>query len=902
MSEILVKKRNGELEQFDADKINKIVFHAVNGLSEVSSNDILMNAKINFYNGITTEVIHESLIKSAEDLISANNPNYSIVASRLAVTALRKKVWGGNQPPRLLDHIKKCVEVGVYTKDLLNFYSEDEINKIGEFVNHDLDETMFDYNGMNQMLKMVLVQDRVNKVIFETPQFAYICIGMVHFSNFPKNEKLKAVKEFYDIVSNRELNIPTPMLTRWRTNTKSGASCCLISIDDTSDSIFSSAHIMAKATSLGYGLGIDFGRIRGLGSPVKGGETVHSGVIPYLKVFQDSIKSQQQGGARRGAGTANAPIFHWEIESILQLKNVGGTEYNRVRHMDYCISISKLFYDRYLNGQDITLLSYHECPEVYDSFGMPEFDDLYIAAENNPKIKFKKSISSDDLFNSLVKERIETNRIYILNIDLANEYRPWTERVRMTNLCCVSKDTLVITLNGREVGYSNVENLVGIPTKIYNGKGFSEVVFEKTSDESEMIRVGVENKDGKMVNYLNCTNYHKFYSDENEKIDAKDLVVGQKLCGFKTIWGEREVDQIVVSIEKAESGPTYCAPEPIAGKIVFNGILTGNCEILQPTTPSQMLNDPNGEIGTCLLAAVNMLNIKNDEHHRKVCHLAVKMLNEMIDRQEYFDLAAENFTKNRRSLGIGITNLAGWLAHREMNHDSPEAPNAIDEFMEKQQYFLMEASVELAKKKGPAPFWNRSKYSKGYSKLDLYKKNIDSFITRKPSMDWDKLNEDIKKYGMYNMTLSSQMPCEKSSQIQNSTNGCEPIIALFQFKDDREGATAWIAPGIKKYGKYYKSAYDCSNEGIIKTMSAIIKWTDMGASVTHYYNYGNYDNGKLDMLDAMNDILMSYECGLPTLYYAKTKQVVNKDSTLVEVEEVAEEIEEACSINGGCSL
>jgi ribonucleoside-diphosphate reductase alpha chain len=759
---ITVKKRNKEIENFDAEKVNKVVEWATKGLSGVSANDILMNAKINFYDGITSKEIHDALISSSESLISLDNPNYTTVTSRLMTYGLRKEVWGGNRPPRLIDHIKFCVAQGVYTPDLLSKYTEDELNKIDKWVDHSLDESMFDFAGMNHMIKTALVQDRVNKKIYETPQFAFMCIGMTHFADYSPKKKLEYVKEFYEFVSHRKINIPTPMLTRWRTNTKSGASCCLIQIDDTSSSIFSSAHLMANATSDGYGIGLDISRIRGLGSPVKKGETIHSGVIPYLKVFQDSIKSQQQGGARRGAGTATAPIFHWDIENILQLKNVGGTEYNRVRHLDYCISISKLFYERWQNEENITLFSYHEVPEVFDSFGLPEFDDLYITAENNPNLQFKKSVPANDIFDSLIKERIETNRIYILNIDLANEYSPWMDRVSMSNLCV---------------------------------------------------------------------------------------------------------------------------------------------EILHPTIPCQTLNDPNGEIGTCLLAASNMVNIKSDDEHRRVCHMMIRVLDDMIERQEYFSPAAEKFTKNKRSLGIGITNLAGWLASKGLNHDSPESPNIIDEFMEKQQYFLMEGSWLLAKEKGKASDWNRSKYAHGYSKLDLYKKTVDDIVTRQPTMDWDTLMKNIQQDGMRNLTVSAQMPCEKSSLMQNSTNGMEPIVQLFQFKDDRQGSTAWIAPNVKKFGKFYKSAYDCSNENIIKCAAAICKWLCMSASTNHYYNYGNYKDNKLESTDVARDILLSYKYGLPTLYYAKNKQVVNKDTSLDEKKEenTTEEVESAC-IGGTCSL
>lgn len=757
---MFVTKRDGESEDFDPDKVNKIVKWATSGVSGISENDILMNANINFYNGITTKEIHDSLIKSAEGLISVDYPHYSDVAARLLLYWIRKEVWGGNKAPRLIDHIKNCVSLGLYTPELLEKYTEEEINKIDKFVDHSLDETMFDLAGLKYVYNTVLVQDRVNNKVYETPQFAFVCIGMTHFSDYESKRKINFVKDFYHFVSNRKLNIPTPMLTRWRTNTKSGASCCLIQVDDTSDSIFASAHLMANATSYGYGIGLDFGRIRPVGSPVKGGETIHTGVIPYLKVFQDSIKAQMQGGARRGAGTATAPIFHYEIESILQLKNVGGTEYNRVRHLDFSISISKLFYERWNNGENITLFSYHEVPEVFDSFGMPEFDSLYENAEKNPNIKFKKSVPADDIFDLLIKERIETNRIYILNIDLANDYSPWVDRVSMSNLCQ---------------------------------------------------------------------------------------------------------------------------------------------EVLTPTIPCKTVNDEDGEIGTCLLSAINMLNIKNDTEHKKVCSLAVRMLDDMIEKQTYFSKAAERFTKNKRSLGIGITNLAAWLASKEMNHDSPEAPNAIDEFMEKQQYFLMEASVELAKEKGKANDWHRSKYAHGYSKLDLYKKDVDEVITRKPSLDWDYLMTQIRENGMRNMTLSCCMPCEKSSLMQNSTNGMEPIVETFQFKDDRQGSSVWIAPNIKKYSKYYKSAYDCSNKNIINCVAAITKWLCMSASTNHYYNYGNYKDNQLESTDVAYDILFSYKMGLKTLYYAKNKQIVNQDTNLNNSDIETNNSDSGCS-GGACSL
>ncbi len=452
VTEVLkVKKRKGVEELLDLDKIHRMVEEACDGLSGVSASQVEMSSGIQFYNGITTADIQEILIKSAADLISLDSPNYQYVAARLLLFSIRKKLYGRiKDHPSFYDHIEHCVNSGVYDDEILSLYTKDELTKLGEYINHDRDY-LFTYAGLRQVVDKYLVQDRATGSVYETPQFAYMMIAATMFSKYPSQTRISYVKKYYDAVSKHKINIPTPIMAGVRTPTRQFASCTLIDVDDTLDSIIASDGSMMKYVAGRAGIGLNVGRIRAINSKIRNGEVISSGVIPFLKKFESSLKSCHQGGIRQGSATVYFPIWHSEIEDVIVLKNNKGTEENRVRKLDYGIQLSKIFYERFIKNQNITLFSPHDVPGLYESFGMPEFDDLYTKYENDPNVP-KKTIEAQKLILDLLKERAETGRIYIMNIDHCNSHSPFVDQVVMSNLCCE------ITLKTKPIQHLNDEN------------------------------------------------------------------------------------------------------------------------------------------------------------------------------------------------------------------------------------------------------------------------------------------------------------------------------------------------------------------------------------------------------------------------------------------------------------
>ena len=749
---IKIKKRNGSSEKFNIEKINKVIEWAVNGLSDVSLTDVEINAKINIHEGITTKEIHNLLIESAANLISVEKPNYQFVAGRLLNYQLRKDVWKGKHAPRLSEFLSQGIKNKIYDPIILENYSEDEINKLGEFIDHERDYN-FTYAGIKQLCDKYLIKDRVTGRIYETPQFAYILIAAYAFAKYPVETRLSYVRKFYDAISKHKINLPTPVMAGVRTSSRNYASCCLIGVDDTKDSITASATAVSMATANRCGIGIDVSKIRAIGSPIKNGEVVHTGLIPFLKIYESSVKAWQQNGLRGGSATCNIQWWHYEIEDVVVLKNNAGTDDNRVRKLDYTVGMSKLFYDRVLKDEDITLFNNSEVPELYEAWGTKDFDKVYKECECK-KLKLKKKVSARKLFSLIVKERVETGRIYILNVDHANDHGAWSDKVTMSNLCT---------------------------------------------------------------------------------------------------------------------------------------------EVIHPTIPLNDYHDKDGEIGMCILSAVNMLEIKNWQDLEKTCDLIVRFLDEIIELQDYFNIAAENFAKKRRSLGIGITNLAAFLAKNELKYSSDKSLNFVDEWMEHFQYYLLESSVQLAKEKGKCEKFNHTKYSKGILPIDTYKDKIDEIVKRKLSLDWEKLRKNIKEFGLRHSTLSSCMPCESSSVIQSSTNGVEPIRSLITYKTSKMGKLPVLVPGIGKYEDNYELAYDLKdNSGLLKINGVIQKYIDMAISTNVYYNYSHYENNILPDAKVMKELMYAYSLGLISLYYNNTDDG-DKEQSLNQKED------RDCS-SGACKL
>jgi ribonucleoside-diphosphate reductase alpha chain len=431
-----VVKRNGNTEHLNLDKIHKMVESACEGLAGVSASQVEMQSGIQFYDGITTPEIQEILIRSASDLIDLENPNYQFVAARLLLFGLYKQVFGPswNQGfPHILNHLTAGSVKGIYDKTLPSRYSEEEWDKINSWIDHDRD-MLFTYAGLRQVVDKYLVQDRSSGELYETPQYMYMLISATIFAEYPKETRLDYVRRYYNAISKHRINIPTPIMAGVRTPLRQFASCVLVDVDDTLDSIFSSDMAIGRYVAQRAGIGINAGRIRGINSKIRGGEVQHTGVVPFLKKFEATVRCCTQNGIRGGSATVHFPIWHKEIEDIIVLKNNKGTEDNRVRKLDYSIQFSKLFYERFINDEEMSLFSPHDVPAVSDAFGLPEFDDLYVVAERDESIP-RKTVRAQELILDILKERAETGRVYIMNIDHCNSHSSFIDKVWMSNLC-----------------------------------------------------------------------------------------------------------------------------------------------------------------------------------------------------------------------------------------------------------------------------------------------------------------------------------------------------------------------------------------------------------------------------------------------------------------------------------
>ena len=434
---IKVRKRDGSLTALDLNKVHKVVEEACEGLgSGVSASQVEMNSGLQFFDGIETKDIQEILIRSASDLISLETPNYQFVAARLLLYGVNKQVFGPDWVqgyPSVLDHAYNCVSKGVYDGSILDKYNYEEWSKINSWIDHGRDE-LFTYAGLRQVVDKYLVQDRSCGEMYETPQYMYMMIAATLFQNYPMETRLEYVRKYYNAISKHKINIPTPIMAGVRTPLRQFASCVLVDADDTLDSIFTSDMAIGRYVAQRAGIGINAGRIRGINSKIRGGEVQHTGVVPFLKKFEATVRCCTQNGIRGGSATVHFPIWHQEIEDILVLKNNKGTEDNRVRKLDYSIQISKLFYERFINNEDITLFSPHDVPGLYDAFGTDAFDDLYRTYELDGSIP-KKTIGGQELLLDLLKERAETGRLYIMNIDHCNDHSSFKDKVNMSNLC-----------------------------------------------------------------------------------------------------------------------------------------------------------------------------------------------------------------------------------------------------------------------------------------------------------------------------------------------------------------------------------------------------------------------------------------------------------------------------------
>ena len=740
MSSINVKKRDGSFEPLNLDKLHKMVEEACEGLSGVSESQVEINSNIQFFDNITTENIQEILIRSASDLISLDNPNYQFVAARLLLFSLRKQVFNKNVwkegMPSVYDVALYNATVNkVYDEEILDKYSDEDWVKVNSWIDHDRDY-LFTYAGLRQVVDKYLVQDRSSGEVYETPQYMYMMVALTLFCDYPLSSRLDYVRRYYNAISKHKINIPTPIMAGVRTSLRQFASCVLVDSDDTLDSIFTSDMAIGRYVAQRAGIGINAGRIRGVNSKIRGGEVAHTGVIPFLKKFESTVRCCTQNGIRGGSATVHFPIWHQEIEDILVLKNNKGTEDNRVRKLDYSIQISKLFYERFINNEDISLFSPHDVPGLYDAFGTPEFDDLYRRYELDGSIP-RKTIGGQELILDLLKERAETGRMYIMNIDHCNSHSSFKDKVNMSNLCQ---------------------------------------------------------------------------------------------------------------------------------------------EITLPTEPLQHI-DGSGEIALCILSAINVGKLRNLEDLEELCDLAVRGLEELSDYQNYPVKAAEESTKNRRSLGIGYIGLAHYLARHGEHYDDPRAWELIHELTESFQYYLLKSSNELAKEKGQCGYFNRTKYSDGILPIDTYKRDLDEIVSTELKHDWETLRLSITEHGLRHSTLSAQMPSESSSVVSNETNGIEPPRDYLSIKKSKKGPLKQIVPQYSTLKNNYTLLWEMKNNtGYINVVAVMQKFFDQAISGNWSYNPENYPDNEVPVSEMAKDFLNTYKYGWKTSYYQNTNDMKSDDA------------------------
>ena len=731
---LFVTKRDNSKELLELDKIHRVVTWAADGLDKVSVSEVELKAHLQFYDGMPTTDIHETLIKSAADLISENVPDYQYLAARLAIFHLRKKAYGQFEPPALLTHVRHLVEIGKYDKHLLKDYTADEFMALGKAIDHARDMN-FSYAAVKQLEGKYLIQNRVTKKHYESPQFLYMLIGACLFAKYPQETRLDYIIRFYNAVSTFKISLPTPIMAGVRTPTRQFSSCVLIECGDSLDSINATSSAIVKYVSQRAGIGINAGRIRALGSAIRDGEAFHTGCIPFYKHFQTAVKSCSQGGVRGGAATLFYPIWHLEVESLLVLKNNRGVSENRVRHLDYGVQFNRLMYQRLIEGGNITLFSPDDVPGLYEAFfaDQERFDQLYVQYENDPAIR-KGTVKASELFALFAKERASTGRIYLQNVDHCNTHSPFKPEVapvRQSNLCL---------------------------------------------------------------------------------------------------------------------------------------------EIALPTKPLKHINDPEGEIALCTLAAFNLGKINDLSELEGLADLIVRALDSLLDYQDYPVPAARTSTMAYRPLGVGVINYAYYLARSKVKYSDGSANTLTHQTFEAIQYYLLQASNTIAEEKGVCGAFANTRYSDGILPIDTYKKDIDEICDSSLLLDWELLRQKIKKHGLRNATLTALMPSETSSQISNATNGIEPPRGAISVKASKDGILKQVVPDFEILSDQYEFLWEMeNNNGYLQLTALMQKFVDQTISANTSYDPARFPEGKVPVKLLLQDMLMAFKLGIKTLYYHNTR-------------------------------
>ena len=771
MNKITVIKRNGTQEILTLEKWQTQVAKICKGIADVSQSMIEIKAQPHFYDGISTREIDEITLRAIVDLIDVeSNPdvghtNYQYVAGKQRLSMLRKDVYGTFVPPNLFSIVKRNIEVGLYTPELLNWYSEDDWNKMDDMLDHDKDEE-YGYAAIEQLIEKYLVRNRATKEIYETPQIRYmVAAATVFHKEEPNSARMRYIKEYYQAASDGLFTLATPVLAGLGTPTKQFSSCVLIRSDDDLDSIFASGEMMAKYASKRAGIGLEIGRLRPLGSPIRGGEIMHTGMIPFLKKWFGDLRSCSQGGIRNASATVFYPIWHHQFDDLIVLKNNQGTEETRVRHMDYGVVLSSFFWKRFKNREDITFFDPNEVPDLYEAFynNIKLFEELYVKYEKQSGLR-KKTMSAEEVFKSgILKERTDTGRIYLVFID-------------------------------------NVQN---------------QGPFDPA--------------------------YHTIYQSN--------------LC----------------------------------------------CEILLPTKSFKRLDDAEGRIALCTLGSINWGAFRNPEDMRRACRILQRSLCNILDYQDFLSIQSKLSNDEISPLGIGVTNLAYWHAKRSYQYGEKDALQDVKSWMEHQAYYLTEATVELAKERGPCTHSDKTRYGQGTFPWELRANGVNDLADFTPELDWETLRGNMKQYGVRNATLMAIAPVESSSVVINSTNGIEMPMSLISVKESKAGSFIQVVPEYHRLKNKYQLMWDQKDcDGYLKTAAVLAAYVDQSISTNTFYNPAHFADRKVPTTLIAKNLMQAHIWGLKTFYYSLINKQGSKSAaepTPVEVHyngHQLEELEEDC--------
>jgi ribonucleoside-diphosphate reductase alpha chain len=773
MKIITVLKRDGTREPLALEKWQTQIAKVCAGIADVSQSMVEIKAQLHFYDGITTKEIDGITLRAIVDLIDVEqNPdvghtNYQHVAGKQRLSMLRKDVYGSYEPPHLYDIVKTNVATGLYTPELLEWYSEEDWNRMQGMIDHAKDE-QYSYAAIEQLIEKYLVKNRSTGKIYETPQVRYmVAAATVFHKEEPNSARMRYIKEYYQAASDGLFTLATPVLAGLGTPTKQFSSCVLIRSDDDLDSIFASGEMMAKYASKRAGIGLEIGRLRPLGSPIRGGEIMHTGMIPFLKKWFGDLRSCSQGGIRNASATVFYPIWHLQFDDLIVLKNNQGTEETRVRHMDYGVVLSAFFWRRFKHKQNITFFDPNQVPELYEAFysNTALFEDLYVKYEARSDLR-TKTMSAEEVFKSgILKERTDTGRIYLVFIDNVMNQGPFDPE------------------------------------------------------------------------------YHTIYQSN--------------LC----------------------------------------------CEILLPTKPFKRLDDSDGRIALCTLGSINWGAFRNPEDMRRACRILQRSLCNILDYQDFLSIQSKLSNDEIQPLGIGITNLAYWHAKRSLQYGESDALAEVKTWMEHQAYYLTEATVELAKERGPCKDSHRTWYGKGVFPWERRAVGVNELVNFAPELDWEPLRALMKEHGVRNATLMAVAPVESSSVVINSTNGIEMPMSLISVKESKAGSLTQVVPEYHKLKNRYQLMWaqkDCI--GYLKTACVLAAYIDQSISTNTFYNPAHWPDRKVPTTLIARNLMQAHHWGLKTFYYSLINKAGSKmikedaPAPMLEIDFDLEEDCEACKL------